>query len=76
MMGVAQSVGAIDSVVWLPVIMAQYPFEPGQYAHIIHSICSPFFVRVIGCPEIIGYAMQPVSFATDIDARFIRMCKT
>jgi len=53
--------------------MTQYPFEPGQYAHIIHGLCSSFCMGIIKCPIIIGYAMQPMSFAADIDARFIRM---
>jgi hypothetical protein len=55
--------------------MAQCPFKLGQYAHIVHGICSPFLVGIIKRQAIIGYTMQPVPFATDIDAGFIGMCQ-
>ena len=75
MVSVAKGMGAIVLKIRLPMIMTQYAFELGQNTHINHGIDSPFFMGIIKCPAIIGYAMQPMSFATNIDARFIGMCQ-
>jgi len=53
--------------------MAEDAFESRQDTHGIHGLAAPFGMRQIAGVPVIGGAVQPVSFAADIDSGFIGM---
>ena len=70
-----QRVCALVTVVRLPVIMTQHTLEPRQDAHLIHRPSATLGVRVEKGQRSIGSAVEPVAFATYVDAGLIGMNK-